>query len=163
MEEIIYKLNDWTIIKIVGGLGGVISAIILFLNKLTIEKLKMVWDKNAKEDLQEIKSNLAQNNSTLASLQMNYVQHQQNTQIKRIEAVEKIWVAVLNVHQRIPDPVKLALSILKDDEINNKTLENPEKNGRSLGKLISKLHPEKDTLQILVSSLFKLNSEVTLG
>jgi hypothetical protein len=152
LEEIIYKLNDWTIIKIVGGLGVVISAIILFLNKLTIEKLKTVWNKNAQKDLQEIKSNLAQNNSTLASLQMNYVQHQQNTQIKRIEAIEKIWEAVLNVHQRIPSPVKLALSILKDDEINNKTFENLEKNGKSLGKLISKLHPEKDTLQIVQSA-----------
>lgn len=149
MEEVIYKLSDWTIIKLVGGLGVVISALFLFLNKLTIEKLKTVWQKKTQKELQEIKSALSLNNSSLANLQTNFVQHQQNVQNKRIEAIEYIWVAVLNIKKGIPSAVSLCLSILVDEEIKNETIDNPNKNGESLGQMVAKLDESKDTLPIV--------------
>jgi len=149
VEEVTYILSDLTIVKLIGGLGVVISAIFIFLNNLTTEKLKSVWNRNTQKELQEIKSTLSQNNSTLTNLQMNFVHHQQNIQNKRMESIENIWVAVLKIKRGIPSPVALCLSILEDDEIKNEIIDNPNKKGESIGSMVAKLDESTDTLPII--------------
>jgi hypothetical protein len=145
MDEVIYKIDNWTIIKIVGGLGLTISAIMALFGKLILEKFKITWAKNSSIDLQNLKYEIEKNNKAVDNLQSNFLNHQQKGYDKRVDAIETLWISINEINDGIPSVVSLCLRILTDNEINNSTLDKANTKGISLGSLVMKLDESKDT------------------
>lgn len=151
MNEIIYKIDNWTLVKLLGGLGIILTAIIYFLSTLLAERLKASWNKSASLGLQDVKYQLEKNNSTIERLQSNYLFHVQNTHIKRVEAIEIVWNSVLEIREGIPSVISLCLSILQDSEINNAVLDKAGKE-KTFGELVGKLDEAGNTLFVVDAS-----------
>ncbi|MDW7695910.1 hypothetical protein R9C00_25560 [Flammeovirgaceae bacterium SG7u.111] len=140
MDEIIYQIDNWSILKLLGGTGVILIGTLVLAKKLLFERIKVSWNKNVKKEIEEIRSELTKNNSTLNALQSNYFLSIQKLYDKRIEAATHIWSATIEVRNKMPSIISLILSILTDNELNNQTLDKANSNGERLGDQIANLN-----------------------
>ena len=121
-----------------------------------LEKAKVIWTKNASSELQNLKAKLDKYNSNLTSLQANHIFHVQNTHNKRIEAIEAVWSAILEIKQNIPNPIGLCLQILADEEFTNEILDKAGSPGgtyeKSFGRALSEMDESLETFFVARAS-----------
>gem|GEM_PF-6472525 len=139
MQEIIYKIDNWTIVKLLGGLALIVTALFTLFGKLFSERLKQIWKTKSDKEIEGLKGEIQKGNSTINSLTLAYLNNFHKIQDKRIEATEKLWNAILELKSGIPSPVGLALNILLDTELSKVMLDKRNQNGESLGELIDEL------------------------
>ena len=136
MEELINDLNNWALFKLFGGIGVVLSAIIIFISKLFNERIIQKWREGSNQRLEELKGLINKNNSVVGTLTQQIGQNFQKILDKRIKATELFWDRILKIKSSIPPVVHLCYQILLDDELNNKTLDNTS---TGFGSQIAKL------------------------
>lgn len=119
ITEMIYKIDNWTIVKVVGGFGVVFIGILAFASRLLTDKVNHIWTKKANTEIETIKSQLTQYNSTLTNIQTNYLNHIQGINSKKTESIDVLWQSVLDLKREIPSFISLVLSILTDTEYKN--------------------------------------------
>lgn len=114
MEQIINTLDNWSIVKIVGGLTIIVPAIIGFVSYLLQSRLLDRWRANDQKELEILKGTIERNNSVLTSIlsksQPDFIL------VKKLDAIEKIWNFAIGTKRNVPASVTLAFSILIDDE-----------------------------------------------
>ena len=72
MEEIIYKIDDLSIIKLLGGLSVIMISIIIFASNYFKNILNRAVDYRYEKKLEDVKGDIEKNNSTLNSIIQNY-------------------------------------------------------------------------------------------
>lgn len=156
MKEIVYQIDNWTLVKLIGGISVIIVGFFSLFGKLILEKAKIVWTKNANSELQDLKANLDKYNSDLTGVQASHLFHVQNTHNKRIEAIEAVWGAILEIKQNIPSPIGLCLQILADEQFTNEILDKAGSPGegyeKSFGKALSQMDEALDTFFVARAS-----------
>ena len=156
MNEIVYKIDNWTLIKLIGGIGVIVIGFFSLFGKLILERAKVIWTRNANSELQDLKANLDKYNSNLIGLQTSHLFHVQNSHNKRIEAIEVVWSALLEIKQNIPSPIGLCLQILADEQFTNEILDKAGSPGgtyeKSFGKVLSQMDEAVDTFFVARAS-----------
>jgi len=144
MEEIIYKIDNWSIIKLLGGFSITLIAIILFFSNYLKKILNRAIDYKYEKKLEDVKGEIEKNNSTLSSIIQNYFSSSQKILDKKIHAYEELWTSIIEFKSFIPGGINLVFQILTDEELNdNKAYENLQNNG-TLGKMLSLYNHEEE-------------------
>lgn len=149
MEDLINKLDNWALLKLFGGLGVILSAVILFISKLLNERIIHKWKENSNQRLEGLKGLINKNNSVVTTLTQQIGQNFQKVLDKRIEATEIFWDRILKMKSCMPTVVHLCYQILLDEELNNDTL-NKSKSG--FGTQIAKLSEEQFVKELTKNS-----------
>lgn len=149
MEDVVNNLNNWQLIKILGGTGIVITGIIAFVSGLTSQWIVGKWQKSNNHILEELKGAISRNNSVVSNLTTQYGQSFQKLLDKRINSVDKYWEGMLKMKASIPAVIHLAYQILRDEELNVQILNNTKSN---FGKLISNLDEGKFVMELTAVS-----------
>ncbi|MEI6596147.1 MAG: hypothetical protein WCO28_11340 [Bacteroidota bacterium] len=114
MNELIYSIDNWTIVKLLGGVSFILITILGGLFFLIKNRLLDKWKAKDKKEIETLKGMIDRNNSVLTTiLARGQSEHIVN---KRLEALETIWKFVITTKDRIPTYIRLGLSILMDDE-----------------------------------------------
>ena len=114
MNELIYKIDNLSIVKLLGGLSFILIAISTGIFYLVKNRLLDKWKTKDKIEIEILKGIIDRNNSVLATI----LSREQSEHVvsKRLEAIEKIWKFVIMTKDGIPSFIRLALSILMDNE-----------------------------------------------
>ena len=137
-------MNYLDILKIVSISATIFGVLFAFFSKVIIEKLKIYWKAESSKELARITSNLDLNNSSLSSIYANYLYLWQNSHSRKVKAVDKAWIATLNVFKDIPAPIPLILSVLTDSEINNLMIGKTTPNEMPFVQMIKDMRAEKE-------------------
>lgn len=114
MDEIVYKIDNWSIIKLLGGLSAVLIAIIGFVFYLIQNRLLDKWKSKDQKEIEELKGLIERNNSIFTTL-LSKTQPDQVVE-KRLKAIETLWGFIIETKNKPPATVRLALSILVESE-----------------------------------------------
>jgi hypothetical protein len=125
---LINDLDNWTLFKLFGGLGVILSAITVFVSKLLTERIANKWKENSNFRIEELKGLINKNNSVVTTLTEQVGQNFQKVLDKRIEATELFWDRILKMKASIPSVVYLSYQILVDDELKNESLDRTRSN-----------------------------------
>ena len=109
-KELIDSLNGWfwSLIAAFGGIGVIVTAIIVFVTNLMNYKLIQFWKLSSDKELEALRGVINRNNSITSSLSQQIGQNFQKLLDKRIEASEVYWNSVLKMKASIPSVVYLA-------------------------------------------------------
>jgi DNA-directed RNA polymerase subunit F len=144
MEDLVYQIDNWSIVKLLGGF----AAILALFGKIIYKRLKFIWDKSAKKELEQIKSELQKSNSTLNNLQSSYLSHIEKFQDKKIEASTVLWNSVIEIKENIPSSLALILSIYPSSDLTNEILDQENRYGESMGQRLAMIN-EGDMMKIM--------------
>jgi hypothetical protein len=112
------KTEIWfEVIKMVGGIGAIVLSVAAFIKVLVLERIKIGWQTEANQKLEEIKGEMVQYNSSLTSVTNAFLNNYQKVQENRIEAAKALWKAYMEIRNAFPAPVSLALQIMTTDEL----------------------------------------------
>ncbi|WKL44779.1 hypothetical protein [Flavobacterium sp. ZE23DGlu08] len=117
MEEIIYKIDNWTIVKLLGGTAVILTSCFLFLSKGISAKIEKAITHSYDKKVLNIKGEIDKNNSILNSTIENYFSSSQKILDKRILAYELVWNSILEIRKKIPSGVLLIHQIMLDSEL----------------------------------------------
>ncbi len=134
MEELINKLDNWALFKLFGGLGIVLSAIIVYLGKIINKRIVHKWQEKSNKELAVLRGAINKNNSIITTLTQQHGQSFQKLMDKRIEATEIFWDGILQMKSTITAVIHVSYQILLDEELNIETLNNTK---RGFGQEIS--------------------------
>ncbi|HRG88938.1 MAG TPA: hypothetical protein PLW44_07980 [Chitinophagales bacterium] len=110
MNDIIYSLDNWSIIKLVGGLGVVILGLISILNNVLLSSHKFHLDRS----IEKFKNELNKENSLLNSIIQNHFSSSQKLIENKIVAYSKLWECTLFVKDTFPSSVSLVFFLFPD-------------------------------------------------
>jgi hypothetical protein len=122
MDDIVYQIDNWTIVKLLGGLSAILIAGFGLIFFLLQNRLLDRWRHSDQKEIETLRGLIERNNSVFntvfsKSLPDKIVE-------KRLAALETIWNFVIETKNKPPAAVRLIYSILADKEIN---LENVRK------------------------------------
>jgi len=122
MEEITYHIDNWTIVKLLGGLSGILLTGFGFIFVLLQNRLLDRWRHSDQKEIEALRGMIDRNNSVLTTvlsktLPDRFVE-------KRLGALETIWNFVIATKNKPPAVISLMYSILGDEEL---TIENVRK------------------------------------
>ncbi|MCP9762395.1 hypothetical protein [Lacihabitans soyangensis] len=144
MEEYINGLNNWTVVKYLGGIYVIITAVLTYigslLNKIIVNRIQ----RDSDSKFEELKGEISRINSLESNFTQQYGQVFHKLLETRIPKIEKYWDCILEIKSSIPDPVLLSYQILIDSELNTETL-----NRSSIGTKLSKLHALEDLKNLI--------------
>ena len=144
MEELINNLNNWNLIKLFGGVGVVLSAIIFFISKVINQKIVHSWQRFSNIEIEELKGAINKNNSVVASLTQQFGQNSQKLLDKRIEVSEVCWDMILKTKSSIPASIYSAYNVYRGEELTKERLDESKTGlGLEIGK-ISKREFQKE-------------------
>lgn len=140
MNELINELDNWSLFQLFGGIGIVLSAVIVFGSKIINQRIVHKWQTSSEKKIEGLKGEINRNNSVVTTLTQQYGANYQKLLDKRIEATELFWGGIIDTKSRIPSVVSLTYEILVDEELSVETL-NKMKSG--FGLQIENLPVEK--------------------
>lgn len=106
-KELIDSLNGWFwgLIAAFGGIGVIVTAIIVFATNLMNHKLIQFWKLSSDKELEALRGIINRNNSVMSSLTQQKGQSFQKLLDKRIHATEAYWERILEMKDSIPSIV----------------------------------------------------------
>ena len=132
MEEIIYKIDNWSIIKLLGGISLVLITVIKFLSNYIKTELNRAIDYKYEKKIETVKGGIEKDNSTLSSIIHNYFSSSQKILDKKIQAYEELWLSMIEIKSFLPGGINLFFQIFTEEEIND---ENAYENLQTKGTL----------------------------
>lgn len=119
MQELIKNMDNWTLVKLLGGLTVIVSSVISLIAYLIKSYFTNRWITQQKIEIESLKAQFNQNNQILNNLTNSISNIYLDSNKKRVECLEKVWIGMMELKQNIPNLVFMAYSILKKDEIIN--------------------------------------------
>ena len=116
MEELLNSIDNWTIIKLVGGLTLVISSLISFIAYFIKDSVINKWKSNYQKELELLKADSAKNNSILNNLTNSISHIYLSSNTKRIDALELVWSNMMRIKENQPNLTMMSYSILIKSE-----------------------------------------------
>jgi len=117
LQELVYKIDNWTIIKLLGGFATVLMLIIGFAYKIFIAKIEQATKYGYDKKIEEIKGDINRSNNIVDSITRNHLSSSQKLLDKKIEAYELLWSSILNIRDNFPPGIFLVHMLLIDSEI----------------------------------------------
>lgn len=144
MKEIIHTIDNWSIIKLLGGLALILTAIIYFISHYFQKRLEKAIDYKYDRKLENLKGGIEKSNSTLSSAFQHFFSASQKTLDKKIHAYEELWSSLIKIKFYLPPGINLIYQILTDDELNNKNAFRDLHEKGTLGTLISSYNHDEE-------------------
>lgn len=119
MENIIHTIDNWSIIKILGGFTVILSGIIYFFTNVLKTKIENSINYTYDSKLQESKSKFDNFNNLVNSSVQNHFLSSQKIFEKKTISYELIWGKVLHLKSIIPSSIILFHQIYTDEEHTN--------------------------------------------
>lgn len=152
MNEIIYTIDNWTLIKSLGGFAVVFSGIILFFSNYVTDRLKQssqhVFDKR----LEELKGDVTNNSNFLNSLVENHFSSSQKILDKKIQAYELLWDCILKIRQSFPAGISLVYQLMSDEQIEMTDAFETINNNRKMGPQLRKYDMDEEMGKMIDNS-----------
>jgi hypothetical protein len=117
VQEIIYKLDNWTIIKLLGGSAFIVTAIIWFFYKIILSRIGQAGQHSYDKRLEDLKGEISKNNTLLNSVVQNYFSSSQKLLDKKIKAYDLLWSSILNIKDNFPSGISAVYQLLIDSDI----------------------------------------------
>lgn len=116
MDKIIYEIDNFSIIKIVGGIGIILLGIGSLLSKIVLDKINQQLKFKNDKSLQDLKSDLDKNTTLLSQLSQNHLNSSQKLIDKKIEAYEELWRCIDQIKKDFPASISIVYSLFPDSE-----------------------------------------------
>lgn len=139
MQEFFNNLDNWTIIKIFGGISVVISAIVVFLSGLLKSFLSSRWQGKQYQKIEELRHELDRREKLLDELTDIIPKLHMATNDRRLDHLGKLWDSMIKIRKIFPTLCGLIYTILSKTEIENL----PKTDRRSFRELISSFDPNQ--------------------
>lgn len=136
MQEIIHKIDAWTIIKLLGGTAVVLIAILGAFYKLILTRLNQVGQHHYDKKLEDLKGEITKSNGILNSIIQNYFSSSQKLFDKKIQGYELLWSSVLKIKNQFPSGISMVYQLLADEEIEKSDAFKSLNNNPKLGPLL---------------------------
>jgi len=117
VQELLYKIDNWALIKLLGGITLVLTAVIGFFSKYFLAKFTQSTQHAYDGKLEDIKGAISKNNNYLNSLVQDYLSSSQKILDKKIQAYELLWSCILTIKKNFPGGISLVYQLLPDSEI----------------------------------------------
>lgn len=137
MEEIINNLDNWTIVKVLGGLTIILSSVISFIAIMIRELIINKWKTKQQIEIENIKSELSQNNQIIEHLTKTRSDIFLTSSQERINGLKSIWQIMIEIKEAMDSLVFMAYSILSRDELINL----PNSNNQSIQQAYKSFDP----------------------
>lgn len=121
MQELIYKIDNWSLIKLLGGFSAILIAFIVFLGKYLSNRLIQSSQYLYDSRIEKIRGEIIKNNGFLDSLIQNHFSSSQKILDKRILAYELLWKTIIRIRDGFPAGVSLVYQLLPDSRIESKS------------------------------------------
>lgn len=119
MEELINTLDNWTIVKVLGGLTIMFSSVISFIAILIREKIIGKWKSQQQTDIERIKSQLSQNNQIIEQLTKTRSDIYLSSNHERLDGLKVIWEIMNQTKESMESLVFMSYTILTREELIN--------------------------------------------
>ncbi len=136
VQELIYKMDNWTIIKLLGGISLVLTAIIGFFSKYILTRLTQSSQHSYNSEIETIRGEIIKNNSFLTSLIQNYFSTSQKILDKKIQAYELLWTTILKIKDTFPSGIALVYQLLPDYEVEKENAFEDLNNNPKMGPVL---------------------------
>ena len=144
MQEIIYKLDNWTIVKLLGGTAVILIGIIALFTKLFLTKVSQAGQHHYDKRLEDLKGEINKNNGILNSVIQNYFSFSQKLLDKKIQAYDLLWTSILNIKDQLPSGISLVYQLLIDDEIEKPKAFEDLNNNPKMGPILRSYNIDKE-------------------
>lgn len=151
MNDIFAKIDNWELIKLLGGLTIIISSIISFIAYFIKSYFINKWKSKQQTEIEIIKARFDQNNQLISNLTSSLTNVYLSSNNKRFEYLEKIWVGMMTIKSNMPTIVTTSYSILTKEELINL----PKTDNKYLKASIQSFNAEE-----YLESNFKINSDL---
>lgn len=149
VQEIIYKIDNWTLVKLIGGVAVVLTAIIGFFSKYLLTKLTQSSQHSYNSEIEKIKGDISKNNGLLTSIIQNHLSSSQKILDKKIQAYELLWTTILNIRDIFPSGISLVYQILTDQEVTKENAFEDLNNNSKLGPLLRSYDMDTEMKKII--------------
>lgn len=119
MKEFIENIDNWTLIKYVGGITIALSSIISFIAYFIRDYLLNKWKAKYEIDLEVLRAKFSQNNSILDNLTSSLSNIYLASNQRRVEHLESVWEGMVDLKKNMPAITATAYNILTREEIEN--------------------------------------------
>lgn len=119
MKELLETIDNWTLIKLIGGLSIIISSIISFTAYFIKDYFINKWKLKYQLEIERLKGQQSQNNSLLSNLTNSISNIYLASNEKRVQYLEKVWLNMLEFKNQLPFELIFYYSYLYKDEIIN--------------------------------------------
>jgi hypothetical protein len=123
------EITVWEIIQLVGGVGVVVTGLIVAVWKLIFERVIQSWKETSELRVSELRGWLEKENTILNSISQQYGANYQILLDQIIKAVQIYWQNILGMKSCIPAIVKRSYEILHESEITYDNLTNNDNFG----------------------------------
>jgi len=139
MQELLQQVDNWTQIKLVGGLVFVLNSIISFVAYLIRELYLNKWKAKQESELAVLKARADHNNQLLSNVTNAISNLYLASNEKRIASLNKVWTGMLDIKGNLPVLVFNTYSILTKEEI----IKLPEDKNEYFKELISSFNAQE--------------------
>ncbi len=119
MQQLLNRIDNWTLIKLVGGLAVIISAVVGFTAGTLRDYLGHRWRARQERELESLKHQFSKTEVLLNNLTTSGSSTYLATSERRLDHFQKLWNGMMTIKNGYPTLASIAYSILTRNEITN--------------------------------------------
>ena len=139
MGQLINTIDNWTLVRLVGGLALIVSAVVGFFTGVLRDYMGSRWRANQERDLESLKHQFGRTEMLLNSLTATGSHAYLATNERRLDHFQKLWNAMIRIKGLFPTLATMAYSILTRAEVENL----PTTDKPSMRSTIQRFDPDK--------------------
>ena len=140
MEEIVYKIDNWSLIKLIGGIGIIISGIFTFFSKFILNKIQY----NYEQKIETLKAEISKSNNLLNSSIQHYLYSSQKIVDKKIIAYETLWKIINETRDSIPASISMIHFLFPSHKFEESNIFETINNNPKIGPVLRNLDLSKE-------------------
>ncbi|MBW8360733.1 MAG: hypothetical protein K0M56_00950 [Kaistella sp.] len=149
MKEFLEDIDNWYLIKLLGGFSLILIGLLKFFSDYFLKKLNSSSDHFYNKNLERIKGEILKNNTLLTSLTENHLSSSQKILDKKIQSYDILWSTILKIKESLPSGVSIVHKILIDSEITDDNAYKRFSTNPLIGKLISSYNGDLEMNKII--------------
>lgn len=157
MDKIIYEIDNWTIVKLLGGVAVITIAVIGFFSKYLSTKLSQASQHSYDKRLEDLRGEILRSNNLLNSITNSYFSSSQKIVDKKMVAYELIWTIFSKTRENMPTGVSIIYELMHDDEIEKDTAFNELDNNPKVGPVL-RSHNQLDEMTKVLDTTKELTN-----
>lgn len=139
MQDLINSVSNWELVKLVGGIGVVLSAIAIFVSRILNNYALHRWKEKSDRKIEEHKSELHRQVRLLDNLTSIIPNLHIATNERRLDHFGRVWESMLQIKKDFPTLCGIAYTILTKDEIRDL----PKDPNPNVGELVRTFEPNQ--------------------
>ena len=113
MKEIFENIDNWTLVRLVGGLAVLLPSVVLLIKEFFFTK----WKAKQERDLEILKAKTNDNTLLLSNLTTSLSGIYLASNEKRVTHLETVWKHMLKIKAEIPPIIFMSYTILTKKEV----------------------------------------------